>query len=145
MLCIHCVHLGKKDFLSLSLSLSLSVCVSISLSPSLPLPLSRSPSLSKTPQTFSPLVPQVVSHPSRIHHRSRSNVCNVSLLFVLLFLCVLLVNENIRCSKTSERNGYLEKKNEGEIKKKKKEKEKDPVPSRQNGMASQVPLCFKNW
>lgn len=85
-------------------------------------------------KTFSPLVPQVVSHPSRIHHRSRSNVCNVSLLFMLLFLCVLLVNENIRCSKTSERNGYLGK-NEGEIKKKKKRKEERkrkrsrPVPS----------------
>lgn len=62
--------------------------------------------------------------------------------------CVLLVNENIRCSKTSERNGYLGK-NEGEIKKKEKKrrkrKKKDPVPSRQNGMASEVPLCFKNW
>lgn len=130
--CVYIVSiLEKKTF---SPSPPLSLCVSISLSPSLPLPLSRSPSLSKTPQTFSPLVPQVVSHPSRIHHRSRSNVCNVSLLFMLLFLCVLLVNENIRCSKTSERNGYLGK-NEGEIKKKKKRKEERkrkrsrPVPS----------------
>lgn len=47
--------------------------------------------------------------------------------------CVLLVNENIRCSKTSERNGYLGK-NEGEIKKKKRKEERKrkrsrPVPS----------------
>lgn len=128
--CVYIVSILEKKTFSLS-PLSLSVCVSISLSPSLPYPLSRSPSLSKTPQTFSPLVPQVVSHPSRIHHRSRSNVCNVSLLFMLLFLCVLLVNENIRCSKTSERNGYLGK-NEGEIKKKEKKrrKKKKKIPSR---------------
>lgn len=44
--------------------------------------------------------------------------------------------------------GILEKMKEKEKEKrkeKKKEKEKDPVPSRQNGMASEVPLCFKNW
>lgn len=123
--CVYIVSiLEKKTF---SPSPPLSLCVSQFPS----LPLSLSPSLSKTPQTFSPLVPQVVSHPSRIHHRSRSNVCNVSLLFMLLFLCVLLVNENIRCSKTSERNGYLGK-NEGEIKKKEKKrrKKKKKIPSR---------------
>lgn len=76
--CVYIVSSWKKRR---SLPLPLSLCVSQF--PSLPLPLSRSPSLSKTPQTFSPLVPQVVSHPSRIHHRSRSNVCNVSLLFML--------------------------------------------------------------
>lgn len=140
--CVYIVSiLEKKTF---SPSPSLSVCVSISLSPSPPLPLSRSPSLSKTPQTFSPLVPQVVSHPSRIHHRSRSNVCNVSLLFMLLFLCVLLVNENIRCSKTSERNGYLGK-NEGEIKKKKEKKrrkKKKKIPSRPVRMVWPVKFPF---
>lgn len=150
--CVYIVSiLEKKTFSpSPSLSLPLSVCVSISLSPS--------PSLSKTPQTFSPLVPQVVSHPSRIHHRSRSNVCNVSLLFMLLFLCVLLVNENIRCSKTSERNGYLGK-NEGEIKKNRKEKEERkrkrsrPVPSEWYGQSSSplfqklviCPVCGIFW
>lgn len=75
--CVYIVSiLEKKTF---SPSPSPSLCVSQFPS----LPHSLSPSLSKTPQTFSPLVPQVVSHPSRIHHRSRSNICNVSLLFML--------------------------------------------------------------
>lgn len=129
-----------KKRLSLPLPLPLSVCLNfpLSLTPSLPpSPKHPKPSLPSSPKSYRIQVVYIIEADQMYAMFLCCSCC--------LFLCVLLVNENIRCSKTSERNGYLGK-NEGEIKKKrkekKKEKEKDPVPSRPVRMVWPVKFPF---
>lgn len=128
--CVYIVSiLEKKTF---SPSPSLSLCVSQF--PSLPHSLSLTPPLPPSPKHPKPSLP---SSPKsyRIQVVYIIEADQMYAMFLCcsccLFLCVLLVNENIRCSKTSERNGYLGK-NEGEIKRKEKKrrKKKKKIPSR---------------